>query len=891
MTHPATFDRVLRHRRVALLAGLSILALLLAPMAAAEQEGAPEASATPNASIVRWDREATPQWVDENPERFGLSFFDPEHRADATDPISAIPLDYRIGPGDVLMLQLYGRSDEQIRVEVRSDGTVTVPEVGPITVMGLRFEEFDALVRERIATARLGERVSISLVELRDIKVIVSGEVADPGPRLMGGLSTVLDAIHAAGGVTETGSLRRIRLLRGDRVVSTLDLYDLLLEGRRENDRKLLSGDVVLVETLGDVVSVQGRVLRPGLYETLGKATVGGVIELAGGLRPDADPRSAHIERILSADGRALRGLDLNEQAALRSRVANGDVVRVFPKSNALDAIVSLEGHVLRPGARQWTTGMTARDLVSGPGELLPDADLSVAFVERETGLDRRIETLLWRVGEELSGRRAPLRLRARDRVTVLPRVGDRARILAPVVDRLRSQESYTTPAPVVSVQGNVRYPGSYPLSVGMKLGDLLAAAGQPLAETDAAFALLVRSEHPSRRIDPVEIGLSAKDLGLLLQPRDAVYVFHAKRPRAPLVGGVVQKLREQARLQERARVVAVRGRVQSPGEYPLTPDMDLATAVRAAGGLTEEAFGLSVELTRQSLAIDETIAVEHLLLSASEALDPGLALRPYDEVTILRKPDVPETRLVRLSGEVRHPGTYPVREGERLAELLARAGGLTDEAYPFGARFSRESVRREQQIELDRIVVEREEILASLSLSPGRNRYAAWGEEGAADPKEFNAIRSVDALEASGRLVIDLDAILEGEAYADLLLEHEDHLHVPKDPQSVSVFGQVYRPTSHRWEPGRGARDYIERSGGETKLAHLRHAYVIHADGSVEPLRRPWWRFGGTRNPKLAAGAVVVVPLHLDRINGLEYYEGIMQPIAAAARWAGMAR
>ena len=232
-------------------------------------------------------------------------------------PVSDIqvPADYLIGPGDTLVVQLYGNEPRTYELTVERDGRINFPKLGPIVVSGMTFEHARATIEEQVERQLIGTHVSVTMGALRSIRVFVLGDAEKPGSYTVSGLSTMTNALFVSGGVKKIGSLRNIQLKRDGRLITTLDLYDLLLHGDTSGDRQLLPGDVIFIPPIGTTVAVYGAVRRPAIYELKTESTVAQVIDLAGGLLPDADASLGQLERILPSQLRRMLNVDLTAAA------------------------------------------------------------------------------------------------------------------------------------------------------------------------------------------------------------------------------------------------------------------------------------------------------------------------------------------------------------------------------------------------------------------------------------------------------------------------------------------------------------------------------------------------------------------------------------------------
>jgi polysaccharide export outer membrane protein len=864
------------------------------------------------------------QVLEEDLALFGYDIF---HRAPSTfAPVDAIPVpaSYRIGPGDHLVVQLYGNRNVEYNLVVTRDGNILVPEYGPIAVAGLTFDEAEQLVSEGFERRVIGARAVVTMGQLRSIQVRLAGDVLQPGIYTIGGLSTLVDAVLTTGGIRFTGSLRDIQLIRDGKRVARLDLYQLLLTGVSGQDTYLQHNDTIFVPPIGPVVYVGGQVQRPAIYELRGPASVGDVIDMAGGLLPTASLEDSHIERIQSRGYRTLMDFTVaGDRTAIRGLpIANGDVLRVLPLEDELEGVILLSGQVERPGGYQFREGMRVSDLLAGASALLPGADLDVYLVRREHPSTLRTSV---HYGDLLAALEQPggeqdLTLQARDEVRVFNLAEVREDLLADIVREMELQATAQRPARVLTMSGAVRFPGRLPLQDGARLLDVLRLAGGALPGADRHYGAVARTRHPSRDIDILPFALAAAELdptgeaNLELQAGDRLYLFQAGGNREELFGDELARLRAQALFGEEAALVRTLGEVQVPGVYPLSQDMRASDLVCASGGLSRRAFGLNAELSRIHHEAADDSQTLHLPLDSSELLalcelsrrhargevstegflsryeNEGInpRLRPMDQLAFSEKPGWVEQATVTLEGEVRRPGVYAIDRGETLCQVLRRAGGLTTDAYAFGAVFTRDSVRAMQQQTIDELHEQLDDLMVDLSLSHSFNNQEKSSPEWAGKQDYLRTIRQLERAEANGRLVVDLDRVQECEADDALVLRDGDRLDVPIEPDFVQVSGQVYVATSHLYEEDRTIRDYIELSGGSTILGRLQHAYVIQANGEV-------LNFRGSRTSsriarrKVQPGARIYVPLNVDRMNNTERAQSWVQTLVNSALLAGI--
>lgn len=820
--------------------------------------------------------------------QFGYDLFDQAPSTFAPVRNLPVPADYIVGPGDNLVVQVYGKLNVEYQLVVTRDGRLLVPELGPIQVSGLRFAEVQELLRARFAEQIIGAKAVTTMGDLRTITVLVVGEVNEPGDYSVSGLATLLNTLISTGGVKRSGTLRNIELKRRGEVLATFDLYDVLLRGDTSGDLPLQDQDVIFVPPIGPTVGIGGEVQRPAIYELLGPSNVGELIDLAGGLLPTASLADAHIERIQDGDRYTLVAIPLNVPSGRATMTKPGDIIRIFPVTRAMEDVVLLSGHVLRPGGFQYRPGMRVSDLLTSPRELRPNADVSFGLLRRESPQTRRIQVGyldIARIFRYPDSRADPL-LEPRDEVIVFDLGQPRAERVANLVRDLRTQsEPGRFPPMVVEVRGQVRNTGDFPLAARARLLDVLGFAGGVLPDADTRYGLIARRHATDGRLEMLSFSLdrahaeSRSSQNPLIFPQDKIFVFEEDGERASLISDEMDRLIQQTPYGEAAPVVYVRGEVRHPGRYPLEPGMRIANLLDAAGGLTEEAFGLSAELTNFDLLEGEYQAVEHRqieLAAVSADASAGAILQPHDELVLHRKPEWQQRATVTIEGEVRFPGEYPISRGATLCQLVKRAGGLSDGAYPFGAVFIRERVRQQQQEALDRVQENLDDLLVNLSLSFG----AKNDEKTPAGERKQDLIKVINQLkrnEALGRMVIDLEGALNCGSEANIELQAGDRLRVPPVADEVTVVGEVYHPTSHLYRKRLSSQDYVELSGGTTVLARRDHIFVIQANGEVVSVRGGDWRFGSGR-VTITPGATVYVPLNVDRMNRLEKAESWSQ-------------
>ncbi|NUO47493.1 MAG: hypothetical protein HOV80_01410 [Polyangiaceae bacterium] len=671
---------------------------------------------------------------------FGLEVF--QNFTSQFEPNLSGPVDanYRLGPGDRLVLILTGEIEASYQLDVTREGFIVIPQVGQLYVANLTLGELEQLLRKRLPQVHAGIRpddrgsahFSISVAKLHSNQVYVVGDVQRPGSFMVSSAGTVLTALYAAGGPAANGSLRRIEVRRGGRSVDVLDVYDYLVRGDASHDARLQTGDIVFVPVHGPRVRIVGAIARPATYEAKAGETLADLIRAAGGFRATASRQRVLIERVLPPDLRRPPGHDrITIDVASTDTVPGAgialqdeDVVRIFAVAERLRNRIAVNGNVYQKGAQGMTPGMQLSDALRRAG-VKPDTYLGEVLVSR-IRMDSTREQLRATLADTTGRVLNDFPLREDDQIQVFSLIDFR-------------------PERYVAIGGAVKKGGRFPYHVGMTLRDLILMASGLDESAYLGEAQIARL--PTSRD-------SGRTAVTLRTPLDSTYLV------------------------ERAAHTEYLG---PPGES----------------------------------------------FAASGA--PDVVLRPYDNVLILRQPEWELQRVVNLLGEVRFPGAYAlVAKGERLADLIARAGGLTPQADADGIIFTR-------------------------------------------------------TRDSVGRIGVELSAALRNARSNDnLILRDGDIIEIPPFNSIVTIKGAVNSPSTVAYVPGKGIDYYIGAAGGASRTADEHRAYVVQPGGKRETVQR---HFGMTTSmPRPRPGSIVTVP-EFDqeaRKNSLALMGSIAQVLAS---------
>lgn len=774
------------------------------------------------------------------PERFGMQVFENGTRNEQMIPFD-LPVgpDYVVGPGDSLAINLWGGVSQQFLRTVDKEGRVSLPEAGPLLVAGKSLADVQESVQKTLRSQFRDVSADVSLSRLRTIRVYVVGDVERPGAYDISSLSTPLNALFAAGGPTQQGSLRIVDHNRGDQTVQAVDVYDLLLHGVKTDIERLENGDTVLVPPIGPEVTVEGMVRRPAIYELHNEKSLADVLTLAGGLLPTATLRHIEVQRLVAHEKRTMLSLDIpqdaNEDVITKQldsfQVQDGDKIRIFPIAPYDQDTVYLEGHVLRPGEYSYHSGMRVTDLISSYKDLLPEPATQYAEIIRLNAPDYRPTVESFNLGDALSHPGSAPVLEPLDTLQIFGRY------------------DFQNP-PTVSVWGDVRTPGTYRTSGQLHLSDAIHMAGglAPDAETEDAqvFRYLPDGQLKIFSVKLADALTGNPSDNIVLNSRDRVLVHRNPADVNPAS-------------------VYVKGQVARPGRYPLTTNMSVADLIRAAGGLQPGADVKDADLTHYEWNGKAQMIGKHddVDLNTAMAANSGAPLSNGDVLTVRELPgwnDLGATITVR--GEVKHPGSYGIRPGEKLSSIVMRAGGFMPDAYPYGALLERDSVRdleaKSQQQLIERIKGMQTELKLTPTTDPTQKvaqdaAYQQWQE----------SLEDLTNNSPVGRVTVQISSNVRSWANTsrDVAVRDRDTLIIPKRPSYVMVQGQVYNPTAVAYRPGRSAKWYLNQSGGATNLANKHAIFVVKADGTVIGGHGGMLWMGGALNESLQPGDTVFVP------------------------------
>jgi protein involved in polysaccharide export with SLBB domain len=765
-------------------------------------------------------------------------------------PVTQVPVppDYVIGPNDELLIQAWGQVTLNSRFVVDRSGAVYIPQVGTVHVAGLHYDQLQPFLKTQMSKNFRNFDLSVNMGQLRSIQVFMTGQARRPGTWTLSSLSTLVTAVFSTGGVAPQGSLRGIELRRGGKLVTVFDMYDLILHGDKSRDVALLSGDVIYIPPVGPQVAIAGSVKHPAIYE-LKPGTVTSVnegLELAAGLTNVASGDKLRLERVDSHQLRSITELSLDAQGKSVA-LQDGDLLELVSVPGQFKDAVTLRGNVANPGRYTWKPSMHVLDLI-------PNKE---ALITRDYWLKRT------QLGQPM--------------MTYIP----------------TCQPSTPYGVPSLRYGIPVGEEGDDPF---WKYSSVRDSGVKSLTGLPVTNGAIDQNSTDGSTDNQVMTGVVLSD-GTRASDGGLDCTRQSGQGYMPVSG--MSEMADNNAQSSTGPQNATRQSVTSTNRASAA-NASVSTIVSSASAgqfLPKNDVKLSEPDINWSYAVIERQGKENLTTSLlpfnlGRAVLEGdasqnLELLPGDVVTIFSKADIrvpqqQQTRFVRLEGEFVSSGMYSVKPGETLRQLVKRAGGLTTEAYPYGAEFTRESTRRVQQQRLNEYV-DQIALMASTNAQNTASRAISTTDANtfaAQQAQTQNIINSLRNVRASGRIVLELPPnASSADQIPDLPLEDGDKLIIPRVPSTVAVNGAVYNQNSFLYDPHRRLGDYVQLAGGSNRDADKNRAFVMRAGGDVISKQySSSLRGHGFDSVRLYPGDTVVIPLNLDKGKNIRLIVDIAQ-------------
>ena len=607
----------------------------------------------------------------------------------------ATPQNYVLGPGDQLIIDVYGDTQKSEQLTVSPDGDVTVPDYGPIHVAGLSVSAAQSKVRSHLGTYYESSDIRVTVGQTRTIMVNVMGEVKAPGTYTLSAFATVFHALYMAGGISDLGTLRSIKVFRQGRQISVVDVYEFILNGRLAGNVRLQDNDVIQVGPYESIVDITGRVKRPMAYELRKNESLATLLKYSGGFASDAYKKSL---RVLRKNGRMKSVFNVEEFELPEFKMFDGDSVTVDSIIDRFENMVEVKGAVYRPG--------------------------------------------MYNLGEKVHS--------VRSLIENADGITEEAMVARAVIRRMKPNRTQE----VVSVDLKGILDGT--------------AADMPLENEDVLF-IPTLAEH------------------------------------------------------QNLRTLTINGEVIFPGTYEYAEKMTIEDLILQAGGLTDAASTIKVDVTRRLRDPEAMTSTMEVAKTYSFSLKPNFeydgdqsfTLEPFDVVSVRKSPVYQNPIQVRVEGEIAFEGSYSLEQkNQRLSDVVKAAGGVVPGAYVRGARLIRtmnedELARRDEMIKMAR-------------------------QSASASTKDSLSLEQL-ALETTYTVGIHLDEALANPGCdEDVELQEGDRLVIPRYNRTVRISGDILKPNTVAFKEKKNYKYYIEQAGGYGKRARKSHTYILYQNGTI---------------------------------------------------------
>ncbi len=739
----------------------------------------------------------------QSPKVFGLDLFKDAPSTFAPIDLAPAPLDYVLGPGDELKIQLFGSITSNRIVPVNREGNIVLPELGSIEISGLVFREALNKINSVLNASLIGVSAEISLAKIRSIQIFVLGNAYSPGAYTVSSLSNISNVLFFSGGPTDNGSLRNITVKRQGQEIGNLDFYEFLIKGNIKNDIRLQSNDAILINPTGKTISITGQVKNQARYELLENEDFNDLIFYASGLTNKANKNKLTLSSFAENGERIYKNLSLNQISEVVLK--DGDEIFVHTLSNTPRNIIKVAGEISSSGSVAFEEGLSLEDIVR-PEDFFESTYAPFAIIERENkfGSKRLLRSNLY----NNDGSKTPLF--ANDIIYVLSKNDVNFLNSILVADALN----------ILSNKNSEKISNYFR---SRNLDRYQCKSLQMLAKQASSTSIkFVKSKYlPNPDIQAIDQLEFINECPEIFEEKPYLIIFAL----------------------ENSSVIS--GEVRNPGIYPSYNISSTYDLLSYAGGPSDKFSGFIDIYTDEGLSFKIDIAEDDNLseLGVNSSFYANLSSRVKKEIFS-----------VSLDGAFKNPGVYGVKQGERMSEVISRAGGYKTNAYPYGGVLARKSVALKEKTAFMRSADQLEQSIAT-AISSGRIS-SVGGDPTLALTSISRLITDLENIEPIGRVVteFDLDA-LEKFPERDIFLEPGDRIFIPDRSSTVTVSGQVLSPTSFTFNPSFKVNNYIDLAGGFSEEADKNRTLVVYPNGMASRVRN--W----PNSPDLSPGTTLIVP------------------------------
>ena len=763
--------------------------------------------------------------------RYSAKFYNNKNIIDITS--MPTPDNYIISSGDTLDIQMYGDKNQNFYLSVTGDGTINIPFVGPLKIGGMQYVEAKKFLLKRLKSYYSLSNFTIEISKYSTIQVTLVGEVKNPGLYNISSFSTLKELLITANGVSEISSIRDIVIKRDSKVIAHVDFYNLFF-GKTESKINILKhGDIVEIKRAKKLVSIDGFVNHAAIFELKDSESLHDLFEYAGGMKVNASSSNIKITRYTKNNKKETFNIKYNQ--INNFKMQDGDLVYIYSLDYSAESSISIYGNIIKPGSYGIVGDSTLNDLFKETFNsevkkfFLPETNFEYGVIKRFSD-DLHYVTKSFNIKNILDGSKI-VKIKPQDEIFIFS------------MSDIYSSKYITTKGI------NLIEPGKFQFYKGMNIRDAINASGI----TGILHDQIRVTTYSTEDFMPKSTFYSLKKEGnTQLHSYDEIEVFdfYSKSILEP---------------------ISINGEVVNPISTFYEKEMNLQDLVNLAGGFSKKAYTKEFEIVRYSIDENQVRQRKIININLEKESIENIELFPYDEVKIFPIPNWNDKQSITIKGEVKFPGEYSISRGEKLADVLKRAGGFTKYAHVNATVFTRESIKKKQIEQYKTSLASLKRELAIYNAMPGNAKAAS----------SLNSMNSLNEvmLEAErylpiGRIGIKIDENLTQfeESPFNITLLDKDTITIPQSMDTVTVFGEVFNQSSFIYDNTLSIADYISLASGLARSADSDRIYVIHADGSSEPISDGW--FSGT--VEIKKGDTIVVPMFIKEYSQLDLWDSV---------------
>ena len=772
--------------------------------------------------------------------RYSMKFYANNNFIDSAS--RPTPDNYIVSVGDKIDIHIYGDRDQSYTLDIKNNGNVDLAYIGPVKIGGMKYIDAKKHLKNKLKTHYKMSSFNITMNNYSTIQVTLTGEVKYPGVYNLSSFSTVKDLLIVAQSINDYSSVRNISIKRNSKVIISLDFYDLLFKGKDFTSNMLKHGDIVIIKKAVKLVSIDGYINSSAIFELKRDENLYKLIEYAGGMKPEASKLNIKIDRY--SDNLKLETFKLSYKNAKKFKMQNGDKVYIYPLDFTAQNSVDFHGNIIRPGKFKLSGDKTLNTLLKNLVEddlkkfFLPQTYFNYALIKRYSK-DLNYETESFNLSNVLDGSKI-IKLNPQDEIFIFAK------------NDIYSNSFVTTIGDVLTKPGKLQY------FSGMTLQDAVHAS---VVDGVIDDKVRVTTLNTSNNMPKTSFFSLKEEANTKLSAYDEIEVYDYYKTH------ILEPIR-------------INGEVINPSATFYEEGMTLHDLVEMSGGLTHMAYKNNIEIVRYFIDEYQNRQKEILNYDLNMIDLRDIKLKAYDDITIFKIPKWGERKTIEISGQVKFPGIYTINDGERLVSVLKRAGGFTKEAFVNGTIFARESIRLNQVEQYNRSLVKIKRELAMFNAMPANAKNSNVSSQAADVLNEV--ILEAKKYQPIGRVSIKIDENLTSleKSQFNLVLQDKDSITIPTTMDTVTVFGEVFNPTSFIHNSNKDSDFYIELASGFSRTADKDSIYIIHADGTSEPVNEGWF----SSNIDIQKGDTIVVPLYIKEFDNLQIWDSVAKIFSSFA-------